>query len=153
MNMSFDISIVHWAAAECDRQKSGELSVGHLCDAWLYLSTQPDKRITSDTILTLGAFVEPVVNAKGFRTLPVHFTNGDVISASNIAYQVNNLCEYSNVLSPLQWYTEFEKIHPFLDGNGRVGSLMFNFLSDTLDEPVTPPDVFSNSSPPCSLER
>jgi hypothetical protein len=143
-----DISIVRWAAEECDRQKSGELSVARFCEAWLYLNGKSTS-FTSDLIITLGMFVEPVTNARGYRTLPVHFANGSIVSTVNIPHQINNLCEYSNVLTPLQWYTEFEKVHPFADGNGRVGTLMFNFLSGTLSDPVTPPDVFLNSSPPC----
>lgn len=147
MNMQLDLPVVQWAAEECDRQKSGELSVAHLCEAWVYLSTCPSKFFDSELIITLGQLVEPVANARGYRTLPVHFTNGHVVDASNIPHQINNLCEYSNVLTPLDWYIEFEKTHPFQDGNGRVGSLMYNFLLGTLNEPIAPPDVFAD--PPC----
>lgn len=142
-----DISIVKWAAQECDRQKSGELSVAHLCEAWLYLSNQTSKIFEPELIITLGMLVEPVTNTRGYRKLPVHFYNGQVIGATNIPYQMKNLCEYGTVLSPLDWYIAFEKIHPFQDGNGRVGSLMYNFLSGTLQEPIAPPNVFSD--PPC----
>lgn len=151
MNMQLDINVVQWAAQECDRQKSGELSVANLCEAWIYLATRPSKFFDSALIRILGCFVDPVANSKGYRTLPVHFANGQVVGASNIPHQIDNLCEYSNVLLPLEWYIEFEKVHPFQDGNGRVGSLMYNFLSGTLNEPIAPPDVFSD--PPCLSER
>lgn len=144
-----DISIVQWAADECYRQLSGELSVAHLCEAWLWLSNQTNKQFDSDFVMTLGMLVDPVSNGNGFRTLPVHFANGQVVSAANIQRQVDNLCEYSTVMTPIQFYTMFEKIHPFYDGNGRVGSLLYNYLSDTLNEPIAPPDVFANNSPPC----
>lgn len=143
-----DIQIVRWAADECERQQSGEQSVARLCEAWLYLSRRNNNNITPELVITLGKFVDPE-NAKGYRTLPVYFKSGDFISASNISHQIRSLCEYSHRLTPLQWYTEFEKIHPFGDGNGRVGSLLFNFLSNTLLNPVVPPDVFTNQSPPC----
>lgn len=40
---------------------------------------------------------------------------------------------------PLEYYTSFEKIHPFVDGNGRLGSILFNWAD--LDNPVHPPEV------------
>lgn len=144
-----DLKIVAWAADECNRQKSGELSVVRLCEAWVYLTDLPDKTITPEMVKILGHLVDPHQNRNGHRTIPVHFTSGEVISASNIEYQIDNLCEYSNVLTPTQWYTEFEKIHPFIDGNGRVGSLLFNLLNGSLYNPVVPPEVFYVASPPC----
>ena len=39
----------------------------------------------------------------------------------------------------LRFYCRFEKIHPFLDGNGRVGRILFNAI---LDKFGYPPIVF-----------
>lgn len=37
---------------------------------------------------------------------------------------------------------QFLWIHPFADGNGRVGFLLFNYLMGTLDNPLPLPDYF-----------
>ncbi len=44
-------------------------------------------------------------------------------------------------------YHIFELIHPFLDGNGRVGKIIYNYLRGTLDNPEFPPDFFGGGVP------
>lgn len=36
------------------------------------------------------------------------------------------------------WYKEFEDIHPFVDGNGRTGKILYNWLNGTLKVPTIP---------------
>lgn len=40
---------------------------------------------------------------------------------------------------------EFLEIHPFADGNGRVASILWNFLRDTLDDPEPMPYFFGEN--------
>lgn len=127
---------VEFCATECTHQRSGEMSVWWMYRAWLVTR----QHINKDMILALGALVEPEKNAGGFRRTPVTI-NHVAIPAENIDRQIANLVNAD--LSPLAFYTEFEQIHPFVDGNGRVGALLYNLLAGTIDDPVLPPDVFA----------
>ena len=45
------------------------------------------------------------------------------------------------------WYLCYEGIHPFLDGNGRTGKILHNWLLGTLDDPVLVEDYFGGGNP------
>jgi len=42
-----------------------------------------------------------------------------------------------------EFYFAFEEIHPWPDGNGRVGSILFNLLNGTISNPIHPPQKAS----------
>lgn len=137
--------IVYWCAKECERQHTGPMSVADMFSAWQLarLLAKSDAKPDLETILALGAVVEPLTNADGFRKTPVVFANGNwgaswdtIHSALNRLIENVNPCE-----SPVEYYKAFQKIHPFQDGNGRVGAILFNW-SD-LENPISPPDFFS----------
>ena len=137
---------IRFCAEECKRQQSGETSVYNMCEAFSYVSgllfciEEPDYKWRVERVLDAARFVEPEKNLEGFRKQPVT-VKGTVIPVQDFQRKLELLFEY--VSDPTEWYKEFQLVHPFNDGNGRVGSLFFNFLSGTLKNPVAPPDLFN----------
>lgn len=127
---------IHFCARECKNQRSGELSVGWMLDAYEYATTiQPP--LTVKDILIIGSLVEPT-KIVTFRHVPITFSNGSKVPWENIDRQIDSLIEAQSRLTPTEFYIEFEQIHPFEDGNGRTGAILFNLLNNTLNQPKMP---------------
>lgn len=66
------------------------------------------------------------------RKVPVTFANGTTVPFENIPRQLFMLAEgiREGRITPQEAYQEFEEIHPFADGNGRVGLIMYMYLTN-----------------------
>lgn len=99
--------------------------------------------ITKKLILELHRLIvedtlrEDLVSQTGkYRTVQVFIGNSIPPKPHEVPEKITNLLKWysnnKNKLHPLvissHFHVEFEKIHPFIDGNGRVGRLLINFI-------------------------
>jgi Fic/DOC family len=136
--------IVQFCSEECVRQHSGERSVGFMFDAWIRM-IQADPVISVETIMDIGKMVDPRINAKGFRRGRV-WIGGEVRPVVDFERVLGALCEsyYDHAQSQediSDFFREFEKVHPFTDGNGRTGAILYNMMLRTMKEPQETPDL------------
>src|SRR5437764_772354 len=111
-------------------------------EAYSYMLTLLEKcaPITRETILTLHSMVmDKILEPKGqFRTAPVYIRGANMTPPP--ASQVESLMrewvvwidgegkDYEHVIRAAIAHHGFEAVHPFLDGNGRVGRLLLNLM-------------------------
>jgi hypothetical protein len=136
--------IVRFCAEEVDRQGDGPLAVypmfvGYMI--WANCQWTPDLIVPMD-IVGLHRQVMPE-GPGGWACVPRTFADGSRgEDPANIERAMNNLVSAitEGRVTADEAYQEFERIHPFVDGNGRVGAILWNWLNGTLDKPRTPPE-------------
>lgn len=88
-------------------------------------------------LVVINTLREDLISQIGkFRTVQVFIGRFIPPKASEVPKQITRLLRWYSTnkkkLHPLilasYFHTEFEKIHPFVDGNGRVGRLLMNFI-------------------------
>lgn len=148
------LEIVDFAARECALQRSGELSVSRLVQAWSWAidfhgPTADPPLLDMRFVNNLGRIIEPE-KVGGWRTTPVTVDGVTVIGAHprDISRQIDLLLEAQRRIEPTEVYRQFEEIHPFVDGNGRCGQVIFNYLNGTLDSPEMAPDFWGDPRRP-----
>jgi Fic family protein len=66
-----------------------------------------------------------------YRTIPVYIGGREAMSASRIKSEISIWCEAMNSVNPTHgWellHIIYEKVHPFVDGNGRTGRMFLNW--------------------------
>jgi hypothetical protein len=137
-----DISSFIRQACVMQNATSAEDYIG-MSMAWYYtweLSKRTSK-IEEANLSQMIAFVRnKVVN---YRSLPVMFANGNEgLNPQFISRQVKLLVKNQKNMSPEEIYTYLIEIHPWDDGNGRVGELVYNFFNSTIADPVHPPQSY-----------
>jgi hypothetical protein len=139
------LDLVRFCAIECELQRSGERSVFWMVQAWV-MALGWDGHPGPEDIIELGRIVEPVKNRRGFRECGVRVGSDVKGDWSLVPRQIDNLCEQATIdeLTPAEWFREYEEVHPFIDGNGRTGQILFNWFNRTLDTPVWAPNFWDD---------
>lgn len=148
------MTVIEYVTEEVRRQGhdtevlDGIERVGWMLDGWrsaLLWNATKDKPDVFDAI-DLGQRVEPVKNAGGIRQCGVRVGMRTCPHPKDLTDLLKRLWQHRDAMTPMEFYKEFEEIHPFVDGNGRTGKILLNWLNGTLLDPIFPPaDLFGES--------
>ena|ERR1017187_3861616 len=116
--------------------------VGWMLNGWAYALMRAEVRPTTADAILLGTEIEPRKNT-GSRKVNVRVGMRLCPEWHQVKRLLAQLFENGELLTPIEFYKEFETIHPFVDGNGRTGKILLNWLNGTLLDPIFPPaDLF-----------
>lgn len=157
--------IATFVAEEVRRQGDGPRDVGYMMDAWMDAIVQQRAGVG----LTVGLIegwarkIDPSANSYGMRTGPIWIGTKERTATGLIErmylwaeavkdeaftpdFASDNPPPAGVTGSDLA-YKAFEEIHPFYDGNGRTGKIIYNWLNGTLLDPVWPFNWWGVSNP------
>jgi hypothetical protein len=145
--------VIDYVAEEVRRQGhdvsalDGITRVGWMLNAWAWTLAQacPQSGPVLKDAIMLGQMIEPRKNLNGLRQVRVRIGSRIFPDWEEVPLKLAFLFEQKDNLTPLEFYKEFELIHPFVDGNGRTGKILFNWKNSTLLSPIFPPhDLFGD---------
>lgn len=141
-----------YCASETVRQSGTMAEAIGMFSAWQYFAKFESNglRLAEDDLITAVRTIknDPSLN---YRKVPAVFNQGvPAIPASSVPRAMSSLfyglreVGVDTYHDASHWTVEFLLIHPFADGNGRVGSLMWNFLNGSIANPEPMPYFFGD---------
>lgn len=146
-----DFRILRYIAEEVERQQDGPIAVYDMARAWADALTMtqisPPRRVPNlRDIERWGQLISPQKNMFGYRKGVIQIR--DTVKKPwpmylhDLEALIADASENPRHLTSEQIYYNFQLIHPFNDGNGRTGKILYNYLKGTLLEPLIPPNFF-----------
>lgn len=143
--------VVAWAAQECEWQQSGEMSVLNMLDGWEFMHRREFGELTPVVVKALGSIVEPRYNnGVTWRAVNVRVGSDVKLDSGLVPDAMQTLLDSTSRAGTWdqhiidEWFREYEEIHPFRDGNGRTGNILWNWLRGSLHEPEMPPNLWAD---------
>jgi Fic/DOC family protein len=139
------MTVIDYVIEEVQRQGHDVLvldgieRVGWMLEAWAFALHKSASKPELPDIVGLGRMVEKEKNRHGIRTGFVRVGTRFCPPPDQVPTLLEGLFAHRDEFSPVEFYKEFELIHPFRDGNGRTGKIVLNWLNGTLLDPVFPP--------------
>lgn len=142
-------TVIDYVREEVERQGhdtevlDGIERVSWMLNGWEYALHACHRNIEGADIVAIGKLIERRKNASGLRTVGVRVGSRICPNPNEVPRLLDRLMEIEPSMKPLEFYKEFEEIHPFVDGNGRTGKILLNWKNGTLLKPIFPPaDLF-----------
>lgn len=144
----YEFRITAYCAEEVRRQGDSPWHVYRMYEAWMFAIEQYERgrQMTPALIRQIGKYIDEL-NDEGFRTGNI-WIGERKIPPFDIDRRIDRLCANFNEWEPIDVYADFEDIHPFNDGNGRTGKVLYNWRNDSLRDPVWPKDLFGGIKNP-----